>query len=258
MSAAAPAAPWRDRAWRRFPALLAAAPPITTLGFLIFVRLLEAPPAPPVPPLAIAAELVELTAPPSAARTRDDEPILPAAAPPSADAPVVPPPPDEAPPAPPPPPSADETPPPRPVDEAPPPPPPRAKPRPPPRAAAPLAPSAPPAGQATTSAPANPAPAPPSPPSSPAGDRMGARAIYQPKPEIPEALRHRNFTAVAIARFRVAADGIATVELLQATGDLDLNKAILEALAKWRFFPAMQDGKPVASILELRLPIEIR
>ena len=87
---------------------------------------------------------------------------------------------------------------------------------------------------------------------------MGARAIYQPKPEIPEALRHRNFVAVAIARFRVAVDGTATVELLQPTGDTDLNKAILDALRTWRFFPAMQEGKPVASVLELRLPIEIR
>jgi hypothetical protein len=47
MSAAVPAAPWRDRSWRRFPALLVAAFSITTLGFFCFARLLDAPPVPP-------------------------------------------------------------------------------------------------------------------------------------------------------------------------------------------------------------------
>ena len=87
---------------------------------------------------------------------------------------------------------------------------------------------------------------------------MAARAIVKPMPEIPEALRHRNLDLVAVARFRVAADGSAEVELIEATPDPGLNRALVDALRKWRFFPATADGRPVASTLELRIPIAVR
>ena len=87
---------------------------------------------------------------------------------------------------------------------------------------------------------------------------MGARAIYKPLPEIPEALRHRNLEMVAIARFRVAPDGAAQVELIEPTADPDLNRTLLDSLKRWRFFPGMEDGKPVASTVEIRIPITVR
>jgi len=90
------------------------------------------------------------------------------------------------------------------------------------------------------------------------GGRMGARAIYKPLPEIPEALRHRNIEVVAIARFQVAANGAAQVELVEPTSDPDLNRVLLDSLKRWRFFPGMEDGKPVASTVEIRIPISVR
>ncbi len=90
------------------------------------------------------------------------------------------------------------------------------------------------------------------------GITMGARALYKPMPEIPEELRHRQLTLVAVASFRVAADGSATVALLQTTPDPRLNEALISALRKWRFFPAMENGRPVASTIEIRIPIEVR
>ena len=89
------------------------------------------------------------------------------------------------------------------------------------------------------------------------GGRAGARAIYQPLPEIPEALRRRGIEVVAVARFRIAADGSARVELTEPTADADLNSAVLESLGRWRFFPAMQDGKPVPSSVDIRIRIPI-
>jgi periplasmic protein TonB len=94
--------------------------------------------------------------------------------------------------------------------------------------------------------------------SSTGGMTMGARALYRPMPEIPEELRHRELAVVAMARFRVAADGSATVELLQATADPRLNTALMSALRKWRFFPAMNNGRPIASTIDIRVPIEVR
>ncbi|MBU6428744.1 MAG: hypothetical protein KGR26_07040 [Cyanobacteria bacterium REEB65] len=103
------------------------------------------------------------------------------------------------------------------------------------------------------------------PPSAPLGDRdvlqgnvMGAKAIYQPLPQIPDDLRHDALDVVAVARFHVAADGSATVELQSATGNPELNALLLQALNAWRFFPALLDGKPIASTLDIRIPVEVR
>jgi protein TonB len=89
-------------------------------------------------------------------------------------------------------------------------------------------------------------------------DNMSARAIYKPMPEIPEVLRRRTIELVAVARFRVGANGSPQVELVEPTGDPDLNRALLEALRRWRFFPAMQAGKPVASTVDIRIPISVQ
>ena len=87
---------------------------------------------------------------------------------------------------------------------------------------------------------------------------MGARAVYKPMPEIPDALRRRNLELVALARFKVAADGSAQVELIEPTSEPDLNRALLEALKRWRFFPAMQNGKAVASSVDIRIPVSVK
>jgi protein TonB len=87
---------------------------------------------------------------------------------------------------------------------------------------------------------------------------MGARALYQPMPEIPEELRRANLDLVAVARFRVAANGAATIELVQPTPEPRLNSALLDALKRWRFFPAMENGRPVDSTVDIRIPISVR
>ena len=89
-------------------------------------------------------------------------------------------------------------------------------------------------------------------------ENMSARAIYKPLPEIPESLRRRTMELVAVARFRVTAGGGAEVELTEPTSDPDLNRALIETLKRWRFFPAMQAGKPVASTIEIRIPISVK
>jgi periplasmic protein TonB len=87
---------------------------------------------------------------------------------------------------------------------------------------------------------------------------MGARAIYKPLPEIPEELRHQKIDVVAVARFRVAANGSAQVDLIEPTGDPGLNRALLDSLRRWRFFPGMEEGKPVTSTVDIRIPISVK
>jgi len=87
---------------------------------------------------------------------------------------------------------------------------------------------------------------------------MGAQAIYRPLPKIPDDLREQAFSVAAVARFRVAADGTATVELATPTPDPRLNRLLLDTLKSWKFFPAMKDGRPVASVQEIRVQFEVK
>jgi protein TonB len=247
---------FRDDPWPRLPWLVPTALVLTVLSQMGFLSLLRQPANPAAIPRPVDVQVIELpvTATPPAARPAPPapparkpppppkprvEPPTPRPAPPQTEARVEPPR-DPTPPA------AEEL-----VTQAP--------------AAAATVP-VPPATAApgTAVGPPTQAPVAALPPSrAPQGvpggtDNMSARAIYKPTPEIPEAFRHRNIEMVAIARFRVAASGSAQVELIEPTSDPDLNRALLESLRRWRFFPAMQAGKPVASTLEIRIPISVK
>jgi len=85
-----------------------------------------------------------------------------------------------------------------------------------------------------------------------------ARPVYNPLPTIPDELRDRASTAEALARFAITAEGKVSVELVTPTPDPLLNRAILETLRTWRFTPAMENGKPVASSRVLHITVEVR
>lgn len=87
---------------------------------------------------------------------------------------------------------------------------------------------------------------------------IAARVIDKPMPEIAPTLAPTGGTLVATARFAVAADGTAKVDLTGPTPEPKLNEVLLAALQKWRFTPAYQGGSPVASMLEVRLTISAR
>ena len=141
---------------------------------------------------------------------------------------------------------------------------PREQPVPRPRAPTPPKPAAKPAP--VKPSPAKPAPAKPALPekpvqsqqASPQGDAMGARAIYSPKPVIPEEFRQDALDVLVVARFHVAADGSASVELVIATPLPALNRTVLDTLNTWKFFPALQGGKPVPSVQDIRFRLVVK
>jgi len=210
--------PWRRLPWSLPLALLIGAALLWELG-----RILERPPLHRTAPLSIDAELIELPPPPVPAVARPPEPERPRPAPrrravAPKKAPVTLPVARAAP-------ATGRA---EPVPPAPPPAP-----------AAPAAPQAPVAKSAGTS-------------------NLGAQAIVRPLPEIPDDLREEAFHAVAVVRFHVAADGAATFELIKPTPNPRLNRLLIEKLGEWRFFPAMRDGKPVASDQDIRVTLEVR
>jgi periplasmic protein TonB len=91
----------------------------------------------------------------------------------------------------------------------------------------------------------------------PPGAVLGARAIYQPVPKIPDELRGEALKAVAVARFDIGTDGTVSVELVTPTPDPRINQLILNTLRTWRFFPALKVGKPVRSTQEINIHVDI-
>jgi protein TonB len=77
-------------------------------------------------------------------------------------------------------------------------------------------------------------------------------------PQIPDDLREGAFNTAALARFHIAVDGSATVELAKPTQNPRLNRILLDSLRKWRFIPAIKNGKPVASSEEIIVKVEVK
>ncbi|ABE35057.1 hypothetical protein DR64_6217 [Paraburkholderia xenovorans LB400] len=95
-----------------------------------------------------------------------------------------------------------------------------------------------------------------SPPATSPGD-SAARSIAQPLPALPDDLREQAYQTVATARFVIHVDGSVDVELIKPTPDPRLNQLLLEALRKWRFFPALQGGRPVESRQDVRVHFNV-
>jgi protein TonB len=89
-------------------------------------------------------------------------------------------------------------------------------------------------------------------------DSGGARALFAPKPVIPDDLREQAFHTVAVAHFRVSYDGEVQVTLTRPTESPRLNELLLEALKQWRFFPAMRNGVAIDSQFDVRIPISVQ
>jgi protein TonB len=84
-----------------------------------------------------------------------------------------------------------------------------------------------------------------------------AHAILQPLPSLPDDLREDAFQAVATARFSVHRDGSVDVELIKPTHNPRLNQLLVDALKKWRFFPAMKNGEAVESTQDIRVHFNV-
>ncbi|PKU26345.1 energy transducer TonB [Telmatospirillum siberiense] len=224
--------PWTER-WRRAGVVTLGTTTVVVLAIAAGYAALVHPMAPsPVPrPMTVEAGLVETAPTPPAPRRADP--------PPSSEPPVP-------------------SPSPEPRRQAPPVAKPK-EPRPHPPAHAPEG-AAPPPSQTTeteTAEKAAPTVAPPPRNDGLPGGTSAARAIAQPTPVIPPELRRHLLAVEAVVRFTIAADGNATADLEEATPDPRLNQILLDAFRHWRFFPAMQDGRPTASTLVLRVPIRV-
>ncbi|HTT74571.1 MAG TPA: hypothetical protein VMF50_01155 [Candidatus Binataceae bacterium] len=89
-------------------------------------------------------------------------------------------------------------------------------------------------------------------------DSGGARAIFAPKPVIPDDLRERIMAALAVAHFKVSYDGQVEVTLTTPANNPELNEILINTLKEWRFFPAMKGRVAIDSQFDVRIPVSVQ
>lgn len=76
------------------------------------------------------------------------------------------------------------------------------------------------------------------------------RAYRQPSAAYPSALKQTGLSGKVVLSFILDTDGKPTqIETIEASNDLFTPPAI-EALSRWRFYPAQKDGLPVACSMQ--------
>lgn len=94
------------------------------------------------------------------------------------------------------------------------------------------------------------------------GLRLGvARPLggYQVKPRYPESARRKKAQGTSLLRLLVLDNGtVGEILVEQSAGHPDLDSAAVEAVKKWRFEPARDDGRPIAIWVRLPVRFELR
>lgn len=74
------------------------------------------------------------------------------------------------------------------------------------------------------------------------------------KPEYPAALRSQGVTGVVMVKCAIDAQGNVTETTVTKSSNEAFDKPATDALKKWKFKPARQDGSPVA--ITVTIPIK--
>jgi protein TonB len=82
--------------------------------------------------------------------------------------------------------------------------------------------------------------------------------VHNREPIYPdEAVRHGEQGAVILV-IQVSPDGLASgVDIARSSGFNSLDRAARDAVATWRFVPAVRDGQPVASSMSMRIVFQL-
>jgi protein TonB len=117
----------------------------------------------------------------------------------------------------------------------------------------PSPPAAPPA-QPPIVDPQPPAPSPPK----PKGPTLDAEPTHQVDVEIPDSLKSESFKSHVHVKVTVGRDGSFDVTLRTSSGNLEVDKLVLECLKKWKWKPALKEGEPVESVHLFLFEFEVK
>jgi protein TonB len=86
---------------------------------------------------------------------------------------------------------------------------------------------------------------------------VDAEVLAAPQPVIPSELHEQCFKSCCIARFHIGPDGKTSVKLLSSSGSEEVDDITLSTLRRWKFRPAMLNGRPVQSTRRVKIEFEI-
>jgi protein TonB len=82
------------------------------------------------------------------------------------------------------------------------------------------------------------------------------RAVFQPAPEYPSALRKQKLDGTVHVLFMVDKTGRVESPLVQKSTNPGFEAAALQAVKRWRFEPGKRNGEPV--VFRMRVPITFK
>lgn len=113
--------------------------------------------------------------------------------------------------------------------------------------------------EAPPPAPAAPAAAPPAETPVPTGPTLQPRPIAgrMPPPRYPSRALRRGDSGTVLIRAAIGPDGVPTsVTVADGSGSRLLDRAAVDAVERWRFQPAMQDGRPTVGTVIVPISFE--
>lgn len=84
-----------------------------------------------------------------------------------------------------------------------------------------------------------------------------AQPVECPHPEIPAILHEECHKASCTARFCINCEGRHDVTLVASSGNDEVDEIALKTLRRWKFKPAMLNGKPVQSVRKIKVEFEV-
>ena len=84
-----------------------------------------------------------------------------------------------------------------------------------------------------------------------------ALAVECPQPEIPASLHEECYKSCCLARFCINHEGKHEVTLVSSSGSDEVDEIALSTLRRWKFKPAMLNGKPVQSVRKIKVEFEV-
>lgn len=101
------------------------------------------------------------------------------------------------------------------------------------------------------------APAAPTPPPAQFADR-DPQAVRSPAPRYPRDAQRRGESGTVVLRVHVGTDGEPEgIDLVTGSGSRSLDRAAVEAVRRWRFEPAMRDGRPVEGFVQVPITFDL-
>lgn len=85
-----------------------------------------------------------------------------------------------------------------------------------------------------------------------------AQAIEQIKPEIPFEVRSQEYKSYVRVKVEIDIDGTSNPSLKTSSGNEKVDAAVLSALKRWRWRPALLNGSTIKSVRYFRFEFEVK